>query len=224
MISENPKKKHHVRKANKNNSDDSIACSSNHPSKELSHSKEPFDRQIKIRRANTSDISKIVSLLKFVSVEADIEYQFNEAHAWMHISHLVCDGVSFLASQQERIVGVVMCNRVDLGFAPTNHLETHHLYVHPDARSTDASRFMLDALERYADSNDIALILHQMDYICALTGQKNNSKLVERFFKMRGYEGPIDTATAVGQSARVGISFRYPKRELAPQIGDQSIS
>lgn len=91
----------------------------------------------------------------------------------------------------------------------TKDLETHHLYILPHARSTNAAALLLDAVEAFANERDIVVIFHQMDYHSALNGKANNSRVVERLFRLRGYEGPVDTATVGQEGGRVGVSYRY---------------
>lgn len=175
--------------------------------KQLDHMK------LKIRKAEPSDIPNHVSVLEAVADESDSRYAFNEAHAWEHLTNLICNGVCFVAEADHEIVGVLMCGYVDVAFAKTENLETYHWYVLPKARSTKVASLLLQAIETYADERGIVVIFHQTDYHSALNGRANNSRAVERAYKGRGYEGPLDIATVGYEGRRVGVSYRYPHRE-----------
>lgn len=166
----------------------------------------------RVQNATPNDIPKIVELLRFVAKSASSDYAFDDAHAWSHVTSIVCNGVCFVLTEGNEVIGVVMCGFIDIGFAQTRHLETHHFYVMPNARDSKSAKMLLDALDDYADQQTVTVIYHQMDYHSALNGEKNNSRSVERLFRMRGYEGPIDTATVRDDARRVGISYRYPPR------------
>lgn len=165
--------------------------------------------KIVVRKAGPSDIPQIVELVHQVADEKNDLDKFDEAHAWEHMTGIVCHGVSFIAEFDETVVGVVMCGRVDLAYSQTTHLETQHLYVSRQARKSQAAQGLLKAVEDYADKNGIVIIFHQMDYQSAIYGGRNNSARVERLFKSRGYDGPIDIGTVGSDQRRVGISFRY---------------
>lgn len=162
-----------------------------------------------IHRASAADIPKVVELLELVHAEAQTSLEFDASHAWEHVTGIVCNGVSFLATMNNETIGVVMCGYVDVAYAMTKALETHHLYVLPIARSSGAASQLLDAVEALANEQDTVAIFHQMDYHSALYGSANNSRVVERWFKSRGYEGPVDSANVGRDGQRVGVSYRY---------------
>ncbi len=161
------------------------------------------------RKALPCDIPQIVELVRQVADECDDMEKFNEAHAWEHMTGIVCSGVSFLAEIDQTVIGVIMCGCVDLAYTQTRHLETQHLYVSPQARKSLAAISLLKAAEDYADGNGLVILFHQMDYQSAIYGRKNNSSRVERLYKSRKYEGPVDTGTVGRERRRVGISYRY---------------
>ena len=165
------------------------------------------------RAALATDIPQIVGLVRNVHEEVETVFSFNELHAWKHMIDLVFGGVSFVAEIEGEIVGVIMAVPIDLAFAQTKHLETAHWYIRPDARSSGAGAVLLEAMEHHADAEGIVVIFHQADYHSALNGKRNNSRAVERVYRSRGYEGPLDVATVGHQGPRVGVSYRYPPRE-----------
>lgn len=162
------------------------------------------------REALPMDIPQIVDLVRSVHDEVETSIAFDEKHAWKHMTDIVFSGVSFVAEIDDEIVGVIMAVHIDVAFAQTNHLETAHWYTRPDARSTGAGAVLLEAMENYADEKDIIVIFHQADYHSALNGKRNNSRAVERVYRSRGYEGPLDLATVGHEGRRVGVSYRYP--------------
>ncbi|MGX9356759.1 N-acetyltransferase family protein [Roseobacteraceae bacterium S113] len=179
------------------------------------------ERPLTIREAVAADIPQLVELVRTVHEEVDTELAFVENHAWEHMTYNVCNGVSYVAEAHGQIVGLIAAAFIDVAFAQTENLETLHWYIAPNARSTKAGSLLLDALEQHADQNGIVVIFHQADYHSALNGKRNNSRAVERIYRSRGYEGPLDVATVGHGGRRVGVSYRYPARQ---EDASQSIS
>lgn len=160
------------------------------------------------RLAKPHDIPAIVTILKEIAQQFHPDV-FDENHAWEHVTGIICDGVSFVAIDGRDIVGVLMCAKVDIAYAMTEHLETMHFYVSPPARKTPAAKKLLQALERYADERAVTVIFHQMDYQSALYGSRNKSHVIERLYRQRGYVGPVDIATVGDDARRVGVTYKY---------------
>lgn len=168
-----------------------------------------MDKGFKVRIALPTDIPPIVAMLEQIARESGHAHLYDAPHTWEHVTRIVCRGVSFLAEANGQIVGVIMSSHVDIAFAQTAHLETQHFYVKPSMRRSRAAVSLLKALEEYADANGVVAIHHQMDYVSAISGVASNSDRVERLYRSRNYDGPVDEAFLCRPRLRVGLSYLY---------------
>ena len=162
--------------------------------------------EVVIRRAMPDDIPAIVKMMNVMQQERGAKCWFDPYHTWPHVTDLVCNGVSFVASLDSEAVGVVMCEYIELPYAKTKSLETAHLYVVPDKRQSRIVFDLLTAIEMYIKSQKIKLVIHYLDYLSVIEGGSNDLQRVVKLFEKRGYQGPIgdvidsSTGHVIGQS------------------------
>ena len=172
--------------------------------------------------ATQADKADIKSLFRSFTSETGCEAIFDDAHCDRHVQRILDTGIAFLLRKGSEVIGMVLCHRIDAGFAMLEDIETSHTYIVAHERSYVATAALLKAVERHADEQGVAVLFSQCDYRSAVAGDPGNSARVQKLYALRGYRGPIGVVYATPNFIPVGATYLFngvAASDIAPMQG-----